>query len=359
MKYILIIAAFFTALHSVTIAQNASTYFPANQGYVWYYSNTPLDSNNQPLNSLKTFQIDSFANVTNYQGLTASKVMSKSGLLTINQQSPYIDTLYYNFQGTNAWTYLNVLSLLDSIEILDSTFYAFLESLDGWYSTYRFTQTVNTNYTILSRDTTITLDTLTIPFRIQTIGRRLNDQTVGTINGNYLAKKFLISFVLSYGISIPPFPIVYVPVVTRPDTVYVASDVWIVKDVIPSINVDLTGLGVPVQFFIPGNVKELASPSSGVGQSTTVTPAGFALEQNFPNPFNPQTRIDFSVPVRGNVTIEVFNSLGQSVSTLLNEELQSGSYFVDFKAGGIPAGVYFYSMASGNFRQVRKMIILK
>jgi hypothetical protein len=85
----------------------------------------------------------------------------------------------------------------------------------------------------------------------------------------------------------------------------------------------------------------------------------FSLEQNYPNPFNPSTTIKFSIPESGNTTIKVYNLLGSEVATLLNEMKQPGTYEVSFDASGLPSGTYFYSMESGNFREVRKMIILK
>ena len=340
-------------------AQNASTFFPSSTGYKWYYSNTPLDSLNNPIASLRTYQIDSFAAVTTYQGLPANRVLSKSGLLTIGQPTPYTDSLYYNFQGTNAWSYLNLLGLLDSVSILDSTLVAFIRSLDGWYNTYRFSQTVNTNYTFLSRDTTITISGTSYPIRVSSTGRRLNDQNVTTVNGTYLAKKFLISAILSYGITIPPFPTVYVPIVTRPDTVYIASDVWIIKDVIPSVNVDFTGIGFPVAFFIPGAVKELTNPQSLVTPMSGQVPSSFSLGQNYPNPFNPSTKINFSVPFRSEIRMEVHNSLGSRVATLVNEDLEEGNYTVDFSGKSLPSGVYYYTLSAGSFSEVKKMILLK
>lgn len=355
-----IFLTFFLALLSFGLnAQNASTFFPSTTGYKWYYSNTPLDSLNNPISSLRTYQIDSFSAVTNYQGLPANRVMSKSGLLSIGQPTPYTDTLYYNFQGTNASSYLNFLGILDSLTILDSTLIEFIRSLDGWYSTYRFAQTVNTNYTILSRDTTIQIDSTNFPIRVSSTGRRLNDQSITTVNGTYLAKKFIISFIISYGISIPPFPTVYVPVVTRPDTVYIASDVWIVKDIVPSVNVDLTGIGIPISFFIPGAVRELTNPSSSISQSGGNVPGSFSLEQNFPNPFNPSTRINFSVPFRSAIRMEVYNNLGKIVATLVNEELNDGNYTVNFSGESLPSGVYYYTLTAGSVREVKKMLLLK
>ncbi|HQY21610.1 MAG TPA: hypothetical protein PLX80_12275, partial [Ignavibacteria bacterium] len=143
--FLLLIA--FTNLFS----QNASTYFPANPGYKWFYKNTPLDSINNPINSQSTFQVDSFATNVNYNGLPASLVLSQSGLSNVNQQGLFTDSVHYNFQSTNGYYYLNPLSFLTSIPIFDSVaFIDFLRSFEAWYSYYRFSQNVNTNYTIFS-----------------------------------------------------------------------------------------------------------------------------------------------------------------------------------------------------------------
>jgi hypothetical protein len=179
------------------------------------------------------------------------------------------------------------------------------------------------------------------------------------VNGTYLAKKFLISAILSYGITVPPFPTVYLPIVTRPDTVYIASDVWIIKDVVPSVNVDFTGLGFPVAFFIPGAIKELTNPASSVYESGGQVPATYSLGQNYPNPFNPSTKINFSIPFRSEVRMDVHNSLGKQVATLVNEELQEGNYNVDFYRENLPSGIYYYTLSAGSFRAVKKMILVK
>jgi photosystem II stability/assembly factor-like uncharacterized protein len=85
----------------------------------------------------------------------------------------------------------------------------------------------------------------------------------------------------------------------------------------------------------------------------------YSLAQNYPNPFNPSTTIKFRIQESGNTTIKVYNLLGSELATLLNEMKQPGTYEVNFDAAGVPSGTYFYSMESGNFREVRKMIILK
>ena len=85
----------------------------------------------------------------------------------------------------------------------------------------------------------------------------------------------------------------------------------------------------------------------------------FSLEQNFPNPFNPSTNIVYSVPADGNVTIKVFDVLGNEVSTLVDGEKPAGSYELVFDAAGLPSGIYFYSLSTGNFLSTKKMILLR
>ncbi|HEX7356548.1 MAG TPA: T9SS type A sorting domain-containing protein [Ignavibacteriaceae bacterium] len=88
-------------------------------------------------------------------------------------------------------------------------------------------------------------------------------------------------------------------------------------------------------------------------------PIEYALGQNYPNPFNPSTKIKYSVPQSGLVTIAVYDLTGQEVARLVNEVKEAGNFEVDFNAVGLSSGVYFYKMISNNFSQVKKMSILK
>jgi len=89
-------------------------------------------------------------------------------------------------------------------------------------------------------------------------------------------------------------------------------------------------------------------------------PSEFVLNQNYPNPFNPSTRIAFSLPQSVNVTLTVHNLLGQVVATLLDEiAYASGSHAVQFDAANLPNGIYFYKIAAGNFKEVKKMTLVK
>jgi hypothetical protein len=91
----------------------------------------------------------------------------------------------------------------------------------------------------------------------------------------------------------------------------------------------------------------------------TGLPTTFKLDQNYPNPFNPSTVINFSLPKAGNVTLKVYNSIGQEVATLINGYKDAANYQVNFDASKLSSGVYFYSITSGNFTQTKKMMLTK
>ena len=85
----------------------------------------------------------------------------------------------------------------------------------------------------------------------------------------------------------------------------------------------------------------------------------YTLEQNYPNPFNPNTTIRFSVPEKANVTLKIYNTIGQEVASLLNGEITAGNHEVDFNASALSSGVYFYRIQSSSFTSTKKMILIK
>jgi len=88
-------------------------------------------------------------------------------------------------------------------------------------------------------------------------------------------------------------------------------------------------------------------------------PGAFEVSQNVPNPFNPTTTINFSLAEAGNMTVEVFNIAGQKVDTLVNGYMDSGKHSVVWDASSVSAGVYFYTVKSGDFSKTMKMTLLK
>ncbi len=90
-----------------------------------------------------------------------------------------------------------------------------------------------------------------------------------------------------------------------------------------------------------------------------VIPTEFELSQNYPNPFNPTTVIKYTLPKEANVTLKVYNLVGQEVATLVNANQAQGIYEVTFDASNLSSGVYFYTLNAGNFSVTKKMMLLK
>ena len=88
-------------------------------------------------------------------------------------------------------------------------------------------------------------------------------------------------------------------------------------------------------------------------------PATYNLSQNYPNPFNPSTTIEFSLPEKQNVKLEIFNMLGQRIETLINNEVSAGYHKVNFNASRLASGVYIYRIQAGSFATARKMMLIK
>lgn len=114
--------------------------------------------------------------------------------------------------------------------------------------------------------------------------------------------------------------------------------------------------GVKTTFFV--SAYTFNATSAGVGE-TSEKPATFRLEQNYPNPFNPSTSIRYAVQVGGQVTLKVFNAIGQEVATLVDGYVSPGEHTASFDASKFSSGVYVYRMTSGSQIQSRKMLLVK
>jgi hypothetical protein len=103
----------------------------------------------------------------------------------------------------------------------------------------------------------------------------------------------------------------------------------------------------------------------GVGSPTAVSkqssglPGSYTLSQNYPNPFNPSTIISYTIPKSQFVTLKVYNLLGQLITTLVNKQQNAGTYQVSFEPNKLSSGIYFYSINSGSFSSVKKMMYIK
>jgi len=123
----------------------------------------------------------------------------------------------------------------------------------------------------------------------------------------------------------------------------------------------------PVSIFIDlGNDGTIDDTIFVKNQATNVedegsllSPDNYNLAQNFPNPFNPRTAIRYSIPKRSNVTLTVYDILGNEVASLVDEEKDRGVYTVTFNASALASGIYFYTLRAEGFIQTKKMLLLK
>jgi hypothetical protein len=120
----------------------------------------------------------------------------------------------------------------------------------------------------------------------------------------------------------------------------------------------LTGGIVMNQVFISDENGNGILTSGGEYENTEI-PKEYSLQQNYPNPFNPVTIIGFQIPKSGITSLKIYDVTGRLIKTLINEFKQAGNYKVEFDAGSVASGVYFYKLTSGDFVSTRKMVVLK
>ena len=130
---------------------------------------------------------------------------------------------------------------------------------------------------------------------------------------------------------------------------------WIVDELNPS---PMTYKAIRGDDFVTAEV-EFVSEQFAVGTETEGRPNEFRLSQNYPNPFNPSTNISFNLPSSGEVSLKVYNLLGQEVAALVNGRMTSGTHTVTFDASQLSSGMYIYRLQAGSFMQTKKMMLIK
>ena len=104
-------------------------------------------------------------------------------------------------------------------------------------------------------------------------------------------------------------------------------------------------------------IKKKGSKGKKLGKAAI--PDEFSLEQNNPNPFNPTTTISFALPQESRVLLKIYNITGKEVSTLADQSFSAGKHFVEWNARGFSTGIYFYTIHAGDFRETKKMLLMK
>jgi hypothetical protein len=130
-----------------------------------------------------------------------------------------------------------------------------------------------------------------------------------------------------------------------------------------AIGIDASGniyvTGVRSESGQSGNMCTIkyAPGTIGINNLSNEAPASFSLSQNYPNPFNPTTNIEFALAKSSFVKLVVYDMQGREVETLVNGQMNTGSYKVDWNASKYTSGVYFYKMITGDFVETKKMIL--
>jgi len=106
-------------------------------------------------------------------------------------------------------------------------------------------------------------------------------------------------------------------------------------------------------------IAKLGYSLTGLKQSNENITNDFSLSQNYPNPFNPSTTIEFSLPKSEFTTLKVFNILGKEVLTLVSNKLHSGNHTYQFDGKNLASGIYYYQLTAGDYREVKKMILVR
>ena len=104
---------------------------------------------------------------------------------------------------------------------------------------------------------------------------------------------------------------------------------------------------------------DLNSVTGTINNEPELAADNFKLFQNYPNPFNPATNIQFTVNISQFITLKIYDILGNEITTLVSEEKPAGDYEINFNANNLSSGIYYYTLTAGNFKQTKKMILLR
>ena len=132
----------------------------------------------------------------------------------------------------------------------------------------------------------------------------------------------------------------------------------------PSVSVSGTAVYVVWKDYRDGNweIYSKQNPTGnpvGIININSEIPNEFSLGQNYPNPFNPATKIKFELRNTSFTNLVIYDGLGREVETIVNEQLNAGSYEADWNASNFPSGVYFYKLTTGDFSKTNKMLLIK
>ena len=337
------------------IAQTGSDYFPQSLGSTWKYQRFDLDTINLQIPGSKTIITDSLVGRGSFKGFTASVIKSypsttrDSTIVRTNND----EIIFYN----GGYPTEGVRRTADSLGL------GFVPQALGWYPYLKFGTPPQNNKvdTLFRRDSTIFVDSTEFPLTL-TISRVRRPSGVVTVPAGtfFSAIPFEITLNVNTWV-LTPLGKFAVPLLKLTDTLFVAKNNWIVKEIQGSTYFPLTAINndsVP-HFRIPGYVRLLEQQTVTPVDREAVVPLTHVVGQNFPNPFNGATTIAITVAARSSLVIDVIDILGRFVDTIVRTSVESGTYRFQWDPGNIPSGVYLYRITTNGMTTTKKMILQK
>lgn len=200
---------------------------------------------------------------------------------------------------------------------------------------------------------------------IHSVGNLLYRDTIAVQSGWNIIGSVSVPIPVSSITSIPPGLVTtqffgYEGAYQNADTIRPGDAYWVKVSASGRIILSLPVLGESVsRITIRPTIETPPPPPDGAGSSLDQTPNAFALDQNYPNPFNPSTTIRYQLPVASQVSLKVYNALGQVVGVLVDEVQDAGYKSVEWNTRSVASGVYLCRLVAGGFVETRKLVLLR
>ncbi|MBI5215771.1 MAG: T9SS type A sorting domain-containing protein [Ignavibacteriae bacterium] len=204
------------------------------------------------------------------------------------------------------------------------------------------------------------------PESLRFLGAPITSETLDVNEGWNMIGSISSPIVVSSIVSEPPGMITgnffgYANGYSTADTIHPGKGYWVKVNQAGTLilSSSMTMSAVNRIRIVPTHELPPSPPEGEVQNSKPETPTEFALEQNYPNPFNPSTVISYQLKVKSDVTLKIYDVLGQEVATLVNQTQDAGYKSVEWNASNIQSGIYFYRLHAGNFIETKKLLLIK
>jgi hypothetical protein len=336
-------------------AQFAADYLKPSPGSTWKYQRYDLDSVQQIIAASKRIVTDSLTGTVTKKAIT--------GYVLKSRNSPLRDSTIVSLNNDVISYYNGGYPVEGLSRAADSLGLGFIPQALNWYPYQKFNSPPLNNRvdTLFRRDSTIFVDSVEFPLTLVITRLRRPAGVVSVPAGTFIsAVPFEITMNVDTWI-FTPLGRFAVPLLKLTDTLFVAKNNWIVKEIQGSTYFPLTAIdndSVP-HFKIPGYVRLLELQTLTAVDREPAAPLSLTIGQNFPNPFNGTTMIPLAASTRTALTIEVFDLLGRFVDTVTDGIVDPGEYQFQWNSGSRPSGLYLCWISANGRTTVKKMLLQK